>query len=82
MNDIKDIYPLTIVSDRYGGTYSGANFLAFNLPYFDIPDEIGGSDPDEMDFWDISKTCDEYTIGKGHTAQHAFDDLYNKLNQK
>ena len=32
----KDIYPLTVVEDRYGGCYSKGIYLAFNLYGGDI----------------------------------------------
>ena len=28
-----EMYPLTIIKDRYNGTYSGGMYLAFNLEY-------------------------------------------------
>lgn len=76
----KDIYPLTIVSDRYNGTYSDAKYLAFNLDAGMMPWQIGSGDPDEMDFWELSELYKDYDIGKGNTPQEAFDDLWNKLN--
>lgn len=85
IKDNRDIYPLTIISDRYSGCYSGAKFLAFNLNRNNIPEDIGGSDPDEMCFWDTFEATEKYDtyhnyiIGKGDTVQEAFNDLYNKL---
>lgn len=32
-----EIYPLTIISDRYTGAYSGGEYLAFNLDFDEIP---------------------------------------------
>ena len=62
------IYPLTIISDRYSGAYSGARYLAFNTDSYDMPDEVGGGDMEEDDFWNISETYKEYKIGKEITA--------------
>lgn len=73
-----DIYPLTIISDRYNGAYSGAKFLAFNIDHWDIPEEIGSGDGDEMRFWD-GGIHQKYKIGKGSTPQEAFNDLWLKL---
>ena len=75
----RDIYPLTIVSDRYHGSYSGANFLAFQLDHDSIPLAIGGGDSEEMYFWETNQH-EDFIIGKGNTVQEAFDDLYNKIN--
>jgi hypothetical protein len=73
-----DIYPLTIISDRYNGAYSGAKFLAFALDHCDIPEEVGGGDGDEMRFWD-GDLHKRFKIGKGSTPQEAFNDLWLKL---
>lgn len=69
------IYPLTIVCDRYGGAYSGAQYLAFNLDPDCIPDAVGAGDIDEMEFWMINKDYEKYDIGKGKTVQEAHDNL-------
>lgn len=74
-----NIYPLTIVSDRYNGAYSGALFLAFNLDPCDIPDEIGAGDGDEMAFYE-GDGHKKYKIGKGRTANDAAANLYCILN--
>lgn len=34
---LEDMYPLTIVSDRYGGTYSKGLYLAFPVSYPFMP---------------------------------------------
>jgi hypothetical protein len=75
-----DIYPATIVMDRYSGTYSGAKWLAFNIDPCDIPDEIGGSDPDEMIFWREHDDT-KLPIGKGETPDLAINDLITKMKQ-
>lgn len=69
------IYPLTIVTDRYGGTYSGGKFLAFNLDRENIPDAVGGGDCEEMEFF----MDDIFMIGKGDTPNDAYFDLYCQL---
>lgn len=73
------IYPLTIISDRYSGAYSGAKYLAFNTDFYGMPDEVGGGDMEEDDFWNISETHKEYKIGKGDTPNDAYYDLYCQL---
>jgi hypothetical protein len=75
-----NIYPVTIVMDRYNGIYSNGIWLAFNLDPCDIPDEIGGDDPTEMIFW---REHDEtkLPIGKGATPDEAIEDLKKKIKR-
>lgn len=77
--EVSDIYPLTIISDRYTGSYSGGNFLAFYMDHWNIPEEIGGGDSDEIHFWEHPDTK-KLLIGKGDTPQAAAEDLLQKLN--
>lgn len=72
------IYPLTIISDRYNGSYSGALFLAFYTSYENIPKQIGSDDMDELNFWESDQHKD-YIIGKGSTPQEAYINLLLKL---
>lgn len=72
------LYPVTIIMDRYSGTYSGGEWLAFNIGEDEIPYAVGSSDPDEMDFW-WGSAHKEYTIGKGDTPNDALKDLYKKM---
>jgi len=69
------IYPLTIVRDRYGGAYSGGEWLAYNKHPWDIED--GDEFSDDVScrmFWDAG-----HEIGVGHTKQEAVNDLKQKL---
>ena len=68
-----DIYPLTIISNRYG-----SGFLAFNLELWDVPNEINNDGLDYCDFW--LHNAQKYIIGKGDTPQEALDNLKAKLN--
>lgn len=70
-----EIYPLTITSDRYNGTYSGGNYIAWNLLAEDIPSETDGGDVDCYEFW----LTNEIVFGKGRTVSEALADLYIKL---
>lgn len=71
--------PLCIIEDRYGGAYSGACFLAFNLaPYmvFELPVDAG--DIDCQNFWegnDSDYDVNDYIIGKGNTPEEALKNL-------
>lgn len=75
----RDVYPVTIVKDRYQGTYSRGKYLAFNLDQEEVPWQVGAGDCDESDFWGIDGEGTRMTIGKGHTPNAALDDLAEKL---
>lgn len=73
-----EIYPLTIISDRYNGTYSGGGYLAFNLYSDQIPEEVSGSDLECASFWNNTQLI----VGKGSTPENAHQDLFDKLKNK
>ena len=88
----EDIYPLTVVRDRYNGTYSGASYLAFNLDSNLVPSEVHESDVPCSYFWDLidggnfveGKVARDYRdvvkyVGKGATIEDAVVDLYRKM---
>ena len=88
----EDIYPLTVIRDRYNGTYSGASYLAFNLDSNFVPSEIHDSDVPCSYFWDLidegnfveGKVVRDYRdivkyVGKGATIEDAVIDLYHKM---
>ena len=66
-----ELYPLTVIKDRYMGTYSGGEYLAFNLYFDKIPSDIISDDT----------TCNAFFIetdlvyGKGNTPDEAIRDL-------
>lgn len=76
---LKYNYPLTIVNDRYGGAYSGGNFLAFPVHEYAVPAGHDSSDGMCMDFW---AEVDFTFIGIGDTPNAAFEDLRSKLKEK
>lgn len=69
-----DIYPVTILTDRYGGTYSGGRWLAFDLSPEEIPFEVDADDVTCYKFW---KSTD-ILVGLGSTPDEALKDLENK----
>ena len=73
------IYPLTIVTDRYSGTYSKGKYLAFNNYVEHIPSAVGGGDMEEEEFWKNEENYGQYKIGKGETPNDAYCDLYRQL---
>ena len=77
MVNINEIYPLTIIRDRYDGIYSGGMYLAFNLDYDEIPSEISGSDIPCLEWWKENKYI---LVGKGYDITSAIFDLIVKMN--
>lgn len=75
---IDDIYPLTIVMDRYTGAYSGGLYTAWNLDFYDVPKEIEGDDSVCHSFWHDNKII----CGLGNEPISAANDLLNKLTHK
>ena len=78
----KDIYPLTIIKDRYDGTFSGGKYLAINNFHNEIDGSIGGCDSEEMIFWDNFKQGipngflgEKVFIGKGNCVNSALLNL-------
>lgn len=81
MFNIDNLYPLTIVMDRYSGTYSGGEYTAWNMEPVYVPIEIYEGDVECADFFQ-NKTNDEKIIfGVGNTPNEAIDDLIVKLNK-
>ena len=75
------VAPLCIVQDRYGGCYSGAEYLAFNMePYLVTELDVDAGDMSCRDFWEYE--AKEYIIGKGNTPLEALCDLQIKLTSK
>ena len=70
-------WPLTVVCDRYGGVYSGANFIAWNLEPDCVPMDSQAGDGTCSDFWDDN----ERVVGRGHTADLAIDDLIENMRK-
>lgn len=85
---MKDIYPLTIIKDRYCGLYSEGNYTAWNMEYYTIPYEVDEDDIRCGVFWDelkqgkkMLKNCFKKPVfvGLGQTPQEALDDLVQKI---
>lgn len=68
--------PVTIIPDRYSGTYSGAPWLAFPLQPPDVPDEPSGGDIIAASWWD---QAGDAPVGRGDTPDHAHADLLRRL---
>ena len=72
-----DMYPLTITKDRYSGTYSGGEWLAFPLEASGVPEEIDGDDIECMTFWDEYKGI----VGKGGSMEEAIQSLRDNIEK-
>lgn len=72
----EEIYPATIIHDRYNGTYSGGKWTAWNKHFEDVPEDINGDDMTCFNFWADYKGV----VGKGNTPNTALIDLKRKLN--
>lgn len=78
MKEINDVYPVTIIDDRYAGCYSGGKYLAFNLEAWDVPKGVSwGGDVDCAGFW--ADEASNYVIGKGNTPDRAYQDLVERV---
>jgi hypothetical protein len=75
--EIPDIYPLTVVSDRYNGTYSGGKYTAWALYPEDIPKAIFSDDDTCCDYF--RTTRDIY--GRGDTPNEAIIDLEKRSKE-
>ena len=73
-----DIYPLTIVRDRYRGTYSGGKYTAWNLRPDEVPAQIFWDDCGCADFFDST----EKLYGRGATPEEAIKDLEKRLEER
>lgn len=77
-----DIYPLTIVQDRYTGAYSGGRWLAFNLDPWDIPEDPWMDDVSAGYFWeDLRNGRIDLHVGIGSTKSEAVQNLQIKLER-
>ena len=68
-------YPSTVLQDRYGGTYSGGDWLAFPLEPGEIDEDVLGDDVSCMCFWERYKE----PVGKGNSPSEAFMSLVVKM---
>ena len=75
---LKVRYPITIISDRYDGTYSKGNWLAFPLECDEIPDAVNAGDGESMHFWANYKE----PVGRGKTPAGAYGDLIAQMGER
>ena len=85
LEDICDeIYPLTIVFDRYSGAYSGGKFTAWNCNTEDVPQAISSDDVSCDEFWETvdNDSAQSIKFGVGDTVIEAVSDLLRKTNKE
>lgn len=71
-----DVYPITIITARYSGSYEGGRWCAFNRHHWDIPSEATGSDIECLTFWEGPAAA---LVGRGSTPDRARIDLERRL---
>lgn len=73
---MREIYPVTIVLDRYGGAYNGGyKWTAWNLDFEEVPEEINSNDVKAMNYW-YEPT---HYAGLGQTPQEALNSLMEQI---
>lgn len=75
---MKDLYPITVIEDRYSGTYSGGNWVAFNLEPWDVPEAALGDDVSCFNYFERSGDI----FGVGSTLEEAVRKLYQIVREK
>ena len=66
--------PITVIEDRYDGTYAGGRYTAWNLRQEDIPHAISADDETCRLFWQHAR-AQKYLVGVGETREEAIQDL-------
>ena len=77
MTNNNNIYPLTIIRDRYSGSYSGGTYVAFNLEAHKVISKVFGDDCIAMRFWKHFKGV----VGRGGCPDSAVKDLLKNLKK-
>lgn len=71
------LYPVTIIYDRYHGTYSGGIWTAWNMYENEVPEEASDDDVICMCFWQEFNGA----VGRGNTPNEAYLDLQKYLKE-
>jgi len=79
-DDSLGIYPLTICVDRYGGTYSGGKFTAWNMRAWDVPDSPFADDDSACYFW--QDEAHRFAVGVGNTVSEAINNLRENMSTR
>lgn len=73
-----EIYPLTIIHDRYSGVYSGGKFTAWPYEHGMIDEDVDADDVSCMTYWYNT----EDVAGRGDTIIDAVIDLGRRAKEK
>lgn len=71
-------YPLTVMAARYGGSYEGHSWVAFNCYPHMIPTAAYGDDVSCGGFWGYREDM-QPKVGRGATPNQAIFDLIARL---
>lgn len=76
-----DLHPCTIINDRMGGAYCGAEWVAWPTDDDSLPFDANlGGDIEQQEFWMLAeKSGAVQYLGFGRTPNEAFEDLYKKI---
>ena len=83
-NSVDEIYPITIITDRYTGTYSGGEWTAWALDPDNLPECIFEGDVECANGWHKLKEDrkrGKIIFGIGNTPEAAVRDLVRANNQ-
>lgn len=72
-------WPTTILRDRYGGVYSGGDWIAFPLAPWDIPKAVEAEDVACREFWRCRSSEDPCPVGVGSTPEDALERLEESM---
>ena len=75
---LKNLWPITIATTRYGGVIEGGKWVAFSLTPDEVPDEAFGSNIPAHHFWE---SYEAKLVGRGSTPQEALDDLVKRIKE-
>lgn len=86
--DMLDVYPTTVILDRYSGAYSGGTWVAWGCDVEYVPREPSGGDGEAMQFWDDRQRETRAGVsslpahGVGHSPEEAVIALDRKQRRK
>lgn len=75
---MNSLYPVTIITARYQGSYEGGLWCAFNLYELEVPPEATGNDIACYEFWHSPNAA---KVGRGATPDEALADLTKRLEE-
>lgn len=80
MKERLDLYPVVVLQDRYGGVYSGGDWIAIaegdlGRRFTEVLDGAHGEDCDAMEFWESPPEF----VAVGDTPDAAVANLHAKI---